>query len=254
MGSGLPAFPSCDIEVYGLLQQDMVALTALAFQPLALQRNTAVVEANSGGGWSTVFAGQIITGGPDYSGAPRVPYKANCRVLGFESLNPATPTSYTGTTSVAAIASQIAAKMGYAFVNQGVTSTLESPYFPNTLAEQLRALQRHTGVQVYIENNTITIAPNGTPLSVPTFDLSPDSGLEGWPKLDYQRGFVNATSLYNPAFRFGGPITVSGSQVVTANGSWMIGTIKHRLSAQMPKGPWFTDMLLYPPDSGIPPS
>ena len=246
-GSGLPAFPEADLEVYGMLQQDMIALTALAWTPNGLQKNSVLIEALTPTGWSTVFAGQIITGGPDYSNIPNVPYRAQCRILGFESLNPAAPTSYTGTTLVSTVVSNIAAKIGYAFVNSGVTSTLDSPYFDKTLPEQLRKVKADTGIQIYIENNTIVIAPAGQPINVPTFALSPQTGLVGFPKLDFQRGFVNVQSFYNAGFRFGGPITVSGSQVPTANGSWMIGTIAHRLSSDMSDGPWFSDLLLYPP-------
>lgn len=251
-GSGLPAFPEAEIAVFGMLQQDMIALTAIAFQPDLMQRATVVVEANSGGGWSTAFAGQIISGGPDYEGIPHVPYRAQCRVLGFESLNPATATSYTGPTSVSTVVSAIAAKMGYAFVNNGVEGQLDSPYFDNTLAEQLRTVKRDAGIEVYIENNTITIAPAGQPLDVPSFRLTPSSGLRGYPRLDYQRGYVNVSAIYNQAFRFGGPVTVDESQVPTANGDWVIGTLTHRLESVTPNGAWFSELQLYPAGN-IPP-
>lgn len=254
--SGLPAFPEAEVTIYGLLQQDMIALTALAFQPLAMLRNTVVVEANGGAGWSTVFSGQIITGGPDYNNLPHVPYKAQCRVLGFESLNPATPTSYTGPTDVGQIVGAIASKMGYAFSNAGVNQTLDSPYLDNTLPEQLRKVKEAAGIEVYIEGNIITIAPPGVARSVPSFTLSPppSGGLIGYPRLDYQRGFVNVKAVFNAAFRFGGPITVTGSDVITANGSWVVGTLSHALDALLPGGVWESDMLLYPPNSGIPPT
>lgn len=255
--AGLPAFPEAEVTIFGLLQQDMIALTATAWNPNAMLRNQVVVDAWTGAGWSTVFAGQIITGGPDYSGIPAVPYRAQCRVLGFESLNPAKPVSYTGPTSVAVIVQNIVTQMSaapgaptYTFVNNGVTSTLPSPYFDNTLAEQLRKVKRDSGINIYIEGFQISITPPGVALSVPSFNLSPASGLDGFPALDYQRGYVNVKALYNAAFRFGGPLTISGSQVVTANGSWMIGTLSHDLSEQLPNGPWHSYLLVYPPFTG----
>ncbi len=255
--AGLPAFPEAEISIYGMLEQDMIALTATAWNPNAMQRNTVVVDAWNGTGWSMVFAGQIITGGPDFDNIPQVPYRAQCRVLGFESLNPAKPVSYTGTTSVATIMQNIITQMNaapgsptYTFVNNGVTSTLNSPYFDNTLAEQIRKVKKDSGIQIYIEGFQISISPPGVALNVPTYNLSPTSGLDGFPKLDYQRGYVNAKSLYNSAFRFGGPVTLSGSTVKQANGSWLIGTLAHDLSEQLPNGPWHSYLLLYPPFTG----
>lgn len=251
-GSGLPAFPEADITIYGMMQSDMIALTALAFAPSpAMMRNSVVIEANSGQGWSIVFAGQIITGGPNYDSMPNVFYNAQCRVLGYESLSPANPVSYTGTTSVATIMQSLAAKCGYAFQNSGVNQTLDSPYLDKTLAEQIRKVKEASGIEVYIDGNLMTIAPNGTPRGdVPVFTLAPGAGLVGNPRLDYQRGYVNARSLYNPGYRFGGPIILTGSQVKTANGNWMIATLAHTLESLMPNGQWFSDMLLYPPTTG----
>jgi hypothetical protein len=251
-GSGLPAFPESDLTIFGLKQADMNALTATQFQPLTMNRNTVIVEADSGQGFSTVFSGQIITSGPDYDGIPQVPLKVQARVLGFDSLNPATPTSYTGATSVANIVGTIASKLGYVLENNGVNVNLSNPYFGGTLVDQLRAVAQQAGIDVYTEGNVIAICPKGAPRKQQSFTLSPTSGLVGYPKLDFQRGYVYAKALYNSAFRFGGPVTVQGSDVPLANGSWVIGTITHNLSSLMPNGPWFSDMLLYPPNS-LPP-
>jgi hypothetical protein len=251
-GSGLPSFPEAEVLVYGLKQSDMLALTALAFQPLGLQRNTVIVEADSGQGFVTVFSGQIITAGPDYSSMPHVPLRITARVLGFESLNPATPTSYTGAASVSTIVGSIVSKLGYVLEDNGVTAQLSNSYFGGTLVDQLRAVSRQSGIDVYVENNVIAICPKGVPRQQPTFILSPTSGLAGYPVLDYQRGFVNVKAVFNPAFRFGGPVKVQGSDVITANGDWCIGTISHVLNGLTPSGEWFSHMLLYPPGT-LPP-
>jgi hypothetical protein len=255
-GSGFPSFPTADISVYGLSQSDMIGLTALQFLPLNLQRNSVQVETNSSSGWSTVFAGQIITAGPDYANVPEVPLNVSAQILFFDQLNPATPTSYPGTASVAEVVSTIAAKMGRVFENNGVETQLSSPYFSGTLTDQLRAVAQHSGITVYTppDENVVAICPRGVPRKkVETFVLTPASGLVGYPVLDYQRGIVRVRSIFNPAFRFGGPLTVQGSDVPSANGKWCIGTITHELSSLMPGGPWFSDMLLYPPGE-LPPS
>lgn len=255
MGSGLPAFPSAEFSIWGMRQTDMVALTSLQFQPLAMLRNTVQCEANSGQGWTTVFIGQIVQAGPDWSNKPDVPLNVSARLLAFESLNPAAPTSYTGPTDVASIISSMAAQLKKSFYSNGVKTQLSAPYFSGTLAEQLRSAAAHAGIALYADpgSNTIEICPAGVPRNLPSFNLSPASGLVGQPQLDYNRGFVKVRAYFNPAFRFGGPLTVSGSDVPTANGSWCIGTITNSLSSLMPGGPWFSEMLLYPPSLGLAP-
>ena len=255
-GSGLPAFPEADFQIWGMKQDDMVSLTALQFQPLAMQRNTVQCDASADNGvtWTTVFIGQIVTSGPDWTQMPDVPLNVTARLLAFESLNPAAATSYTGSTSVESIVSTLAAKLGKTFYNNGVSVQLSNPYFAGTLAQQLRKVALQAGIDVYNDPgaNVIEICPKGVPRNVATFNLSPTSGLLSQPQLDYNRGFVKVRAYFNPAFRFGGPLTVSGSLVPTANGSWCIGTITNTLSSLLPGGPWESGMLLYPPNT-LPP-
>lgn len=265
---GAPAFPQCDLIVFGMSQSDMAALSSLTFKPTGIQRNTVVVEADSGDGrgFSTVFAGQIVTAYTDYVGVPEVALRLTAQMGYFDQINPATPTSYTGSTPVATIISNIAAKMGYAFENNGVTTVLPRPqYFPGTLTEQLRDAVAAAGIDQYMEGGprggsivqTVAICPKGATRNVPTYNLSPSTGLVGYPTVD-SRGYVRARALYNPAFRFGGPLTISGSVVVLdelanrvinsrANGNWLIGQLSHSLDAFKFDGQWFSDMLLYPP-------
>lgn len=256
-GSGMPAFPESDMTIYGMLEQDMNVLTALAFQPLAMNRNTVMVEANSGDGrgWSTVFLGQIVTAGPDYKESPAASLKITARVLGYESLNPANPSSYTGAADVATIVQDLATRMNYGTIeNNGVQVQLSNPYFRGTLAEQLRAVKEQSGIGMYVDSGVIAIWPAGGVRATQCFVLSPSSGLVGYPVLDYQRGCVNVRAVFNPAFRFGGPVTVQNSLVPKANGDWAIGTLTHSLQslALDAQAPWFSALLLYPPSLGIP--
>lgn len=260
---GAPAFPECDLTIFGMAQADMNALTSLTFEVTGVTRNTVQIDASSDGGvsFSTVYAGQITAAHIQYN-----PPEASLRVLAqmafFDQINPATPTSYPQSTDVATIVSAIAAKMGFAFENNGVTTqTGEATYYPGVLTEQLRDVVSHYGIDQYMESSaaveTLAICPKGAARKLPTFNLSPQSGLVGYPSVD-SRGYIHARAFYNPAFRFGGPIIVSGSDVVIdpnapatlnsrANGNWMIGQMSHTLEALKFDGTWFSDLLLYPP-------
>ena len=252
-GSGFPAFPEARAVINGLKQDDMNALTALSFQMEGVTRNVFIVDADSGDGWSTVFAGEIVEAGPDYSNMPAVGFHILARVLFFFSINPAPVTAYTGATSVASIVSNIAARMGKAFENNGVTTVLDSPYLPGTLAEQLRSVCQQAGIDCYNDpaGNVIAITPKYQPRRVPRWVLSPAIGLVGYPKLE-SRGYIQARSVFNPAFRFGGPVRIEGSDLPRANGDWMIGVLSHTLESETPGGAWFSDSLCYPAGS-LPP-
>jgi hypothetical protein len=257
--AGFPAFPEADVQIYGMAQSDMNALIALNFKTDGVNRNTMLLEVNNGAGWTAIFSGQILSAQPDYSAMPNVCLQVNGRVLGFESINPAPPTSYQGATDVAEIVSTLAAAMGYAFQNNGVTAQLSNPYFPNTLAEQLRSVCLQAGIDCYIDGNAIVITPKGQPRQTQVWTLSPQTGLVGYPTRD-SRGYILARCLFNPALRFGGLVNlqnsglpnVPGNPAYNTDGSWLVSTVSHQIEAVKPDGIWFTDILCYPPGS-LPP-
>lgn len=285
---GAPAFPTCDLAVWGMRQADMNALSSLTQQVTGLSRNLVQVEANTGigGAWSTVFAGQIVSAFIDYSGIPDVVMRVQGQYLYFDQLVPVSPYSCLAPTPVSTIVSTIAAKLGCNFENNGVTAVLSPRYFPGTNVAQLRAAVAMAGVDMYIEpglgqanadqneptaGQTIAICNKGAVRqNIVPFNLSPTSGLVGYPTPD-SRGYLNVKSLYNPAFRFGGPLQISGSNVVLdnlqkstngvingtllnaqANGNWMIAQLRLALDARKYGGEWFSYMLLFPPDTEPP--
>jgi hypothetical protein len=266
---GAPAFPTAEIAVFGMAQSDMNAVSALTFQVPGIQKNTIQLEASSDGGasWSTVYAGQIVSANVDYSALPDVALRVHAQMGFFDQLNPATPTSYPNGADVATVISNIATKMGFAFENNGVTGGPGGPlYYPGVLTDQLRDAVLHAGIDQYMEGGlssgqgvqTIAICPKGAARNgIQPFNLSPASGLVGYPAVD-SRGYIHVRAQYNSAFRFGGPLTISGSDVVIdpkapqtlnsrANGKWLIGQLSHKLEALKFEGAWFSEMLLYPP-------
>jgi hypothetical protein len=279
---GMPAFPSCTLDIWGMRQSDMNALSALTLEVTGNYRNSMLLEANSGVGWTAVYAGQIVSSFIDYSNRPDVPLRISSQMLFFDLVNPVPPTSYANdSVPVATAISNLAAKMGCAFENNGVSTTLSgNPYYPGTYADQMRQIAQHAGIDLYQEpsiasgavpglsvaqssgtpTTVIAICPKGQPRNlVNNFVLTPQTGLVGYPAID-SRGLINVRALYNPSFRFGGPLAISGSDVVLegtgknigllnsrADGNWMISTMAHTLEALKFDGGWFSDMLLIPP-------
>jgi hypothetical protein len=85
---GPPSFPTANVRIYGMKPSDMQALTGLTFQKLTWQRNSVLIEANDGSGWTTVFAGQIITGVPDFAGMPEVAFCHHGANVGLRLVEP----------------------------------------------------------------------------------------------------------------------------------------------------------------------
>lgn len=266
-GSGLPAFPEASLRIYGLAQQDMNALAIVPVQGGKPEYtfNTVQIEADSGNGFTFVFSGQIFQAGPDYSGVPDVCLYVHAQSAGFDQLTAANPTSYPGTANVSDIVSNLASKMSMAFENDGVESTLTNAYYSGTLASQLRKVCQDANIYYAMENqNLLVISPAGVARrNIDAWVLSPTSGLVGYPEV-LGNGYLNVRSLFNPAFRQNGPVTITGSDVVIdpslpktlnslADGNWIIGPLTHTLECQKPGGNWFTDMKLYPP-SAVPAS
>jgi hypothetical protein len=264
-GAGIPAFPEATLRIYGMAQQDMNALAVVRVQggkPL-YSLNTVQIEADSGNGFTYVFSGQIYQAGPDYSNAPDVCLLVHGQSAGFDQLSAANPTAYPGVANVADIAANLASKMSLAFENDGVTGTLTNAYYSGTLANQLKKLCQDANINPAFEiQNLLVISPAGVARTkIQAWVLTPTSGLVGYPEV-LGNGYLNVRSIFNPAFRYNGPITIQGSDVVIdqllkgnkmlnslADGNWVIGPLTHTLESLKPGGLWFTDMTLYPPNA-----
>ena len=257
------------MRVYGMAQKDMNALAVVSILngTPGFINNTVLIEASSDGGisWSAVFAGAIVQAGPDYNDPPEVFLSVQAQTGFYEAIAPALPTSFPGATDVAQMVSVVAAKMGVPFVNNGVNQIMPGGgYFSGALLNQLQRICQAAHI-VYVQDgpqSTITISPWGSARAVPAFTLSPSNGLVGYPKIRGD-GFIEARSLYNPAFLLLGAITIQGSDAVVgsnvpttynskADGNWIIGTLTHNLESQKPGGAWFSDMLLYPSTAPVP--
>lgn len=248
MFPGPPSFPTAEVRIYGMKPSDMTALTGLTFQVLTYQRNSMLIEANSGSGWTTVFAGQIVTSAPDFSQQPDVFLQITAQTLGYDLLNPATPTSFPGPASFEQVLKTIVLKMSQDFDNGGVEGSFSGPtYFAGTPAEQLRVAARKAGVVYYTDRvGVIEIGEPGVARDVPRWILTPTSGLVGYPTLN-SVNLIGVDAVFNPALRFGAPLRIQFSEQRGANGDWVIYDCTHQLSSLMPDGPWFTRMTAQPP-------
>jgi hypothetical protein len=233
-----------DLRIFGMLQADMNALTVIRWGAAnnSVSNNIVQVDANGGNGWQQIFSGSIIEATPDYQNAPDVSFHIQALAGYYAGITPGTPLSYPNGVAVAAAAQTIANAMGIKLINNGVTATLPAgSYFPGSLWDQFNAVMFASNTDFYTGPSAITISPANAPItSAPTVQLSPSTGLIGYPRIEYA-GIV-FECLYDPSIQQGCRVQISGSQVPAANGTWTAYTLTHELETVKPGGSWFSSV------------
>lgn len=224
-------------QIYGVRQSDMNSITTLQWKPQAFIPNTVAVYAIDGAQETLIFQGNIVNAWGNYQGMPDVFLQIQAQAAYFNQLQPVPPSSFKGTVDVATLMSRLAASMGYTFENNGVAVQLSNPYLPNTGMEQAKSLARAAGIDLYLDDHVLAITPPNTPRGSLIPEVSPQSGLLGYPTFDGVG--VNFQVLFNPSVRFGGSVKLNTS-ITQAAGQWIVTSIAHRLEAHKPGGAWFS--------------
>lgn len=224
-------------QIYGVSQSDMNAITTLQWKPGSLIKNTVSVYAIDGPQETLVFAGNIVNAWGNYNSMPDVFLQIQAQTAYANQLQPIAPSSFKGVVDVASLMSKLAASMGYSFENNGVQIQLTNPYLPNTGLEQAKNLAQAAGIDLYLDNNVLAITPPNAPRGSLIPEISPQSGLDGFPTFDGTG--VNFVTLFNPAITFGGVIKLTTS-LPQAAGQWIVTSVSHRLESEKPGGAWFS--------------
>lgn len=231
--------------IYGMTLSEMNELATLGMAVQKYGQNSVVLQAgDADNGLSTVFQGQIIQCWPDMSAAPEVCLQVVANIGNAAAGMPIPPTSFAGSTDVATILQGLAGKGGFTFENNGVSIKLNNPYFPGTLRQQIKEAIQAAGCYGTIDGqNTLAIWPRDGSRNTGAISTSPDTDMVGYPMF-FNQGIM-VEMLFNKDARPGGQLTVSGSQLTTANGNYTIASVVHDLESQLPRGKWFTTVQAY---------
>ena len=245
-------------QIFGVTETDMNTLTSTLWDNLlvspsgsAFAFNKIQVFAIDGTQETLVYNGDVLNCWGVYSSMPETYLYLEAQVGYAALVQPSAPLSIASDTTIATVMQQIATAMGYQFENNGVTGTVaKGSYFGNTLMEQARSLMQAYKFWMYLDStspNTLAIAPYGVARSATAPLISPQTGLKGYPV--FNSTGVNFETLFNPALTFGGPIQMQSS-IPKANGTWVVVSMAHQLSSQMPGGPWDTAVNAVSPTTG----
>ncbi|WAX22799.1 hypothetical protein MAJJADAN_00037 [Pseudomonas phage Amjad_SA] len=244
-------FATCRLRIYGVERFTMDRLTVINYQNLDFMRNSMLIEATDDAGqFTAIFFGEIYAAQPDFSGVPDVPFVAEARSGLIGSLSPAAANSFPGAQRVSAIMSRLARELGVALEDNGVTSTVTDMYLAGPPLTKVQTLANAARIQYWFvpEQGLLAIAPMGVGRRGTRVPYNFNTGLVGYPTKTHVG--VAFTALFNPAAFHGGPILLE-SDVSACNGEWYIVSMSHRLSANMPGGPWFTHFIATPENTTI---
>ena len=224
-------------KIYGVKQADMDSVTTLMWKPGTRIANTVEVYTIEGAIETLVFAGNIVNAWGDYQSMPDVFLHIQAQAAYFSGLQAVSPLSIAGGVSVAVVMAQIAKDMGLTFENNNVNVTLTDVYLSNTLKEQALELARAGNFALYIDDKTLAITNRYEPRKGFIPEISPETGLVGYPSFD---GIgVNFRTLFNPAVTFGGAVNLTTDNT-QAKGQWVVVSMSHHLESEKPGGAWFT--------------
>lgn len=245
-------------QIYGVSQSDMNACTSLAWnQKDGQEPETVQVFTIDGAQETSVFSGTVVNAWGDYQSMPEV-FLSIQAAAGFAAkIAPANPTSYRGTVDVATAFSQLVDNMaqttspGLTFVNNGVDQQLRNVYLAGSWLDQAYALKKAANVEMYYDNNVLTICPRGKALSDTNIPVvSSQTGMIGYPTFDGQ-GLTFRTK-FNPAIQQAQLVKVVSPELSTdamqvkANGIWMVSSMDHILESEKPGGAWFSTVRVVP--------
>lgn len=223
--------------IYGMSASDMAAITTYAPRVGAFKPNVLALYAIDGAQESLVFTGNIVTAWADYQSMPAVHLNIQAQAAAVDLLRAVPPRSYKGAIDVATVMKEIAASMGYAFENNGVSVILDNVYLPNTGMRQAQKLAEDAGITLILDNQTLVISPKGTPRGFDKVVLSAKTGMVGYPTFDGVTVMVR--TLFNPAIAQGALIHIE-TDVQRAAGDWLVLSMDHALDCEIPGGQWFS--------------
>ena len=235
---GFPSMNTAKIFVTGLSSELMEALTFLNYRILTINRNYISIYAGDESGMSLAFAGEISLARPNFNNAPSVRMEFEA-FTGYSSrMVAAPPLSLKGNIPVSDICSQIANKMGFNFVNDGVNKIAKNPRLSGSDMNKLINLAKDYNIGITVDDGTVRIFNKGASDRV-MLSVSDENGLIGYPS--FEQNGISCSVEYTPNVRLWDKFEIQ-TVLSKASGQWFIQSIEHRLDANIQGGLWQTDL------------
>lgn len=227
-------------RIYGVGIDLINQLTTIGTIKTGLKgKNRIRVDAgNEGDALSEVYEGAIFDAWGDFSGAPDC--SLNIMAMGSADLaiKPFKAASFSGENKVSDMLASLAAQAGIGFQNNGIETSLSDQHLHGSALDQIKTVAKNANINFIIENGRLDIWPKDGFRDLPVPSVSPSRGLVGYPS--FSSNGILITTEFLPMARIGRKILLEDSQVIQANGEWIIYTVSHTLSSVTQNGEWFT--------------
>lgn len=239
--SGDQTTASCDLRVHGLTFSQANDLSTLGKVFSEITKDfVSVYAGDAGSGLALAFKGNIHQATVNYENAPDVGLTIQARAGYSDAVTPVPARSYNGGTDVAVIMAGLAVDKNYKFENNGVSVMLDSPYLPGTWDAQRKSAAKAANINAEVIGDLLTIWPIGGSRQGTPIEVSPATGLVGYPT--YNSVGIGLQTLYNPNIARGKRLLVKSS-LAPACGEWIVRTIAHNLEAETYGGAWFSNIV-----------
>ena len=155
-------FAELTAQIYGVSQEDMNAITTIAYYNQSLLKNTIYVFALDGDQQTQIFEGNIFNAWGNYQNQPDVFLEIQARTGIINSLQGVPPTSYQGpAVDVATVMGALAQTMGYSLENNLTSPVpISYPALAGTAMDQAASIAKAAGIAWGIDNTTLWMTPN----------------------------------------------------------------------------------------------
>lgn len=237
---GEPEKSSANVTITGLSLASMEQMTTLSFRALESEKNLITIKAGEEGGeMSVAFKGEISSAVSNFTNAPDVVMDIESMTGFYPQRISEPPLSTNGEQLASDLIAQLANSIGYTFINNGVSASVNNAVFNGSPLEKIGAISRQIGAELIIDDMNIIIQNRESVRegSIPL--LRDNSGLVGYPT--FNNDGIVARCFYRPEIVLGGSVKIE-SIVPKASGTWKITKLEHSLEAYTPRtdGDWFT--------------
>ena len=246
---GYSAFGQLRLKVYGMTLNEMNKFSSTGANQVALENKSITLSAGDEGTPLTqIFSGQIISSYIDLSSMPDISF--NCAAIsgwvgkGTPSASKHYPNGAVAEDLIKTLTNQLGSGWSFQNYNNSAHCILTDQYVYGSIIDQIQTIARAAQFPLVIENNTVTIWSNSGVRDNVIIEISPETGLVGYPSY-WEAGFT-VKSEFKPTVINGRQVKLTSS-LPKANGIFPVQNCTHEISTLTPDGFWFTTSQLSPP-------
>lgn len=236
------AIGTLQLRVYGMSLARMNQYSSIGSSLVNAENySITVVAGDEGNPLLEVFSGHIYSSFIDFSSVPDVCFVCSAAAGYFEKATPIAPNSYPGSQNAQDIISALVNSMGspWSFQNNNEAhAIITDQYLHGSIIDQIQTVAKAACFPIKIENNIVSIWPNGGSVDNVVVKVSPETGLVGYPA--YIPAGFSIKTQFTSLIGNGRLINLT-STIPKSNGIWTAHVVTHELSTITPDGPWFTN-------------